>query len=161
MNNVATLHRSNRMTDAEYERERAKLRETYGDNSTEAGSKREQAIAQLFARSGWHQKELALKERISDGRVSQILKFGSFLEFFTQVKNGAPLKNLSEKRFREEYWPQTEGGNDRVRFQAIIRLRTVSSKMGRLAQQSRRRPAVPGARPRQRRVVQGGVRCSR
>ncbi len=47
------------MARANYERERAAVREAYGDSSQEAGAKRDQALAKLFYRSGWAQEALA------------------------------------------------------------------------------------------------------
>ena len=49
------------MSDYEYDAERARLRETYGDTAEEAGVKFEQALARLFHRSGWTQQKLADK----------------------------------------------------------------------------------------------------
>jgi hypothetical protein len=116
------------MSEAEYERQRAELRATYGDNAKEANSKREQAFAKFFYCSGWTQEQLAKKEGQSPSRVAQRLKFGAFLAFLensTMVEKSANpvFKTLSERKFRE-YWDRvgkTET-NDRARFLEVARL---------------------------------------
>jgi len=116
---VVILH--NRMTEAEYEAERAKLRATYGDSSTEAAAKRDQAMALLFARSNWTQEELAAKECKSQKWVDFRLRFGRFLNFSTTVLNPESLPtNLTEGRFRK-YWEEADkfSGNERMRFAAV------------------------------------------
>lgn len=122
MNAVVPLHA--RMSDAEYEAERAKLRELYGESSTEAAAKRDQAMAILFYRSGWTQEELAKKEEKTQQWVALRIRFGRFLNFTTTVVNSDSLpKNLTERRFRS-YWEQTNKAetNERIRFQAVIKM---------------------------------------
>lgn len=113
-----------RMSVADYERERATLRETYGESSTEAAAKRDQALAKLFYRSQWTQEELAEKEGQSQQRIGQSIRFGRFLNFTTTVVNFETLpSNLTERRFRS-YWERTDKseGNERARFTAVLRL---------------------------------------
>lgn len=118
-----------RMSEAQYDRERAALRETYGDNSKEAGAKRDQALALLFARSKWTQEELAKKEGKSQTHLAKMLRFGRFLSFSsTELKpenrnSDAILsaKNLTERKFRD-YWSRTEGSNERQRFVEVQKL---------------------------------------
>ena len=113
-----------RMSVAEFERERALLRETYGESSIEAHAKRDQAMAKLFYRSGWTQEELAEKEGKSRQRIVQTLLFGRFLNFATTVANAENVPiNLTERRFRS-YWQQTDKSdtNERARFVAVMRL---------------------------------------
>lgn len=74
-----------RMTAAQYEAERARLRELYGDTPANAAVKSEQALALLFHRSGWTQQELAKVEGKSQRWVSYRLTFGRFLNFRTNV----------------------------------------------------------------------------
>jgi len=104
-----------RMSETDYERERERIRELYGDNKTQAGVRWEQALAQLFWRSGWTQNELAEKESKSQGWIDKRLRFGRFLVFLGNNPTGIIL---TERRFRQ-YWDQTEGLNERRRFRDI------------------------------------------
>lgn len=124
MNAPSNVVNIGRMTVADYERERAALRETYGENSTEAAAKRDQALAKLFYRSGWTQEELADKESKSPQWISYRVRFGRFLQFSTTVEKFETLpSNLTERRFRS-YWERTEKseGNERARFLSVARL---------------------------------------
>jgi transcriptional regulator with XRE-family HTH domain len=118
----------NRMTDAEYEAERARLRELYGDGSKDAAyGKTDQALAMLFYRSGWTQEELAKKEGKSAQRIAQILRFGRFINYSTAVEFP---KNLTERRFRS-YWEQGDETqpNELARFQAVLALMREDMKL--------------------------------
>ena len=126
------------MTEVEYDRQRAKLRETYGDNSIEAAAKRDQAIAILFYRSGWTEERLAKKERKSDSWVLSHVRFGRFLNFLTDVRE-LP-KNLTEPRFRS-YWLRADPQktSERIRFQAVLKFTRSESIT------APRRPSIGGS----------------
>src|SRR5262245_61613391 len=113
-----------RMTDAEYEAERAKLRDVYGETSVEAGAKRDQALAKLFHRSGWTQEELAAKESKSQSQIQRQLLFGRFLNFTPMGVNVESLpSSLTERRFRT-LWEQTDkdAAKEEYRFRAVIKI---------------------------------------
>jgi transcriptional regulator with XRE-family HTH domain len=112
---VVVLH--NRMTEAEYDAERGRLRDLYGESSAEAAAKRDQAMALLFARSNWTQEELAAKEGKSPQYIARRLKFGQFLNFSPIGESAEKLPpNLTEGRFRG-YWAKTnKADNDRKRY---------------------------------------------
>jgi len=139
---TATVHdfqTSGRMTDAEYEFERQRLRDTYGDSSVEAAAKRDQAMALLFIRSGWTQEKLAQKEAIAQSWVNYRLRFGRFLNFITDVINPENLpNNLTEGKFRG-YWSKTDKKepNERIRFRAVHALITED-----LAVRAQNRPKI-------------------
>jgi|SRR5215475_1435956 len=110
------------LTDVQYDQQREELRRLYGDSNVEAVAKRDQALAELFHRSGWTQERLAQKEGKAQSWVAQRLRFGRFLNFITTVINEDVLpRNLTERRFRQ-FWSEQEkhGGNDRQRFQATL-----------------------------------------
>lgn len=114
------------MREAEFERERERIRETYGDNNVEAGAQRDQALARLFYRSGWTQERLAAKEGCSRPYVTRKLLFGAFLNF---VPIGTTPKNLTEGKFRG-YWERTTGSNQRQRFAEVARLIEEDTRVG-------------------------------
>jgi hypothetical protein len=111
---------NDRMSAADYERERQRIAETYGANSREAGALRDQALARLFHVSGWTQEELAKKEKMTQQRVAQRLVFGRFLENTTDSCNRS---NLTEWGFRE-CWNRTDKSekNERIRFAKVEQL---------------------------------------
>lgn len=124
------LHRPVRMTEAEYDAVRAKLREAYGDSAGQAGVRREQELALLFDNSGWKQKELAEKEGKSQGWVHLNLRFGRFLNYNNTIvlNPETTSNNLNEGRFRK-YWDQTERdegasneASEPARFAAIVKM---------------------------------------
>jgi hypothetical protein len=106
-----------RMTEQDYERERAAL-----GARKDANAKWDQQLALLFAKSGWTQEQLAAKEGKSQSWIDYRLRFGRFLNFTTTVVNPEiPLNSLTERRFRE-FWSLTEGNNERQRFAAVLKL---------------------------------------
>jgi hypothetical protein len=110
----------NAMTEADYDAERARIRETYGDSEEEAGARWQQELARLFYRSGWTQQRLAEKEGKTQQWIALQVKFGQFLDFTTTVVNSKIGPAVTEGSFRE-CWKKTEG-NDRERFQQAARL---------------------------------------
>jgi hypothetical protein len=125
------------MAEADFDRERARLRGLYGDSRKEAGARYEQALAKLFYVSGWTLERLAKKEGKTKSKISQMMIFGRFLGFL----ENSPESNLSTtvdkpekaplgltERFFRGFWLQTDGGsgssggNERTRFVAVIRL---------------------------------------
>jgi len=122
----ASIHnfpQAGRMTEAEYERERQHLHALYGENSKEAAAKRDQAMALLFAASGWTQEQLAAKENKNQSWVARRLRFGQFLLFMPAGINPENLpSDLSEWTFRR-FWERTDKSpNDRERFMQVYRL---------------------------------------
>jgi hypothetical protein len=117
-----------RMTEAEYEKERARLRDLHGDSPVQAAAKRDQAMALLFARSGWTQEELARKEDKGQAWIALRLRFGRFLNFnTTDVVNAEGIpNNLTEGRFRG-YWERTDKQDtERQRFDAVREMITAA-----------------------------------
>jgi hypothetical protein len=110
------------MSEADYDMERARLRELYGDSQKTAGAKRDQALAVLFAKSGWNQERLAAKEGKGQQWISRHILFGRFLNFTPFGVNEELPPNLTEGRFRK-YWGQTDShAKDEPRFREVIRL---------------------------------------
>lgn len=121
-----------RMTVAEYQKERQRIRDTYGDNNKEAIAKREQALAVFFYCSDWTQEELAEAEGQSQRQISSRLVFGRFLNFSVHhSKPGLPPPDLTQNRFFF-FWKQTDraGGNERQRFIAVMRLMSEQTNAG-------------------------------
>jgi hypothetical protein len=112
------------MSEQDYDAERARLHELYGQSSAEAAAKRDQALALLFYRSGWTQEELAKKEDKSQSQIQRQLLFGRFLNFTPKGVNleSAPAK-VTERAFRK-IWEQTDKSelNERIRFDSVIEL---------------------------------------
>jgi transcriptional regulator with XRE-family HTH domain len=112
------------MTDAEYEAAKAEFLATYGASNAEAAALRDQAMAKLFACSGWTQEKLAEKEGKSRQWIVQRLCFGQFLNFATAVANLNLLpNNFTEWKFRG-YWEQTDKDehNNRIRYQQVLEM---------------------------------------
>lgn len=120
---VIPFSTATRMSEAEYDAERARLTALYGETSVEAAAKRDQALARLFERSKWTQEQLAAKENKSRQWIVTRLRFGAFLNFATVVAKAESVpNNLTEGRFRS-YWSRTDNdGDDRDRFHAVIRM---------------------------------------
>jgi transcriptional regulator with XRE-family HTH domain len=139
--------RAGHMTEAEYDRERAKIAKT----KAEAGVRWEQELARLFHRSGWTQAELAKKEGKSHQLISNLIKFGEFLAFSenaSYLELSQILPKLAVGRF-VDYWGQTSGGkrrplvNDRERFREVAR-RILAEHEGWL-KIGHRKPPIPKA----------------
>ena len=120
MSGAVSLHAV--MTEAQYDAARAELAALYGNTLNEMVARRDQALARLFARSGWTQEKIAKKEGKSQSWVSYRLVFGRFLEFTTIVVKPENLpRNLTEGRFRE-LWKKADHNesNERIRFQQVL-----------------------------------------
>lgn len=119
-----------RMSETDYDRERQRIRDLFGDSRNEAGTRWEQALAQLFWRSGWRQEELAIKEGKSQDWVSKRLRFGRFLTFIdNKSENKADSFILSEWAFRR-YWERTDGSNERRRFIQVAEMIGTEQRAG-------------------------------
>jgi hypothetical protein len=118
----ATVTKLGAMPKDEYERQRTEIEERYPAKGASLAALRDQALADLFYRSGWTQEQLAAKEGKTQQWVAYRLRFGRFLHFTTSSCNSgkAPLK-LTEGKFRS-LWDRTEKGDERVRFREVARM---------------------------------------
>jgi hypothetical protein len=124
-----------RMSDSDYERARAQLRETYGDSRPEAANRWEQELALLFHRSGWTLERLAEKKGKGKSWVDRQLRFGRYLMWETSNPTVSPsggkiqlsvgYADISERAFRSA-WDQTDQSdpNEQRRFREVRRLHT-------------------------------------
>lgn len=115
-----------RMSETDYDRERQHIRDLYGNSRNDAGTRWEQALAQLFWRSGWTQEELAAKEGKAQSWVSNRLRFGRFLSFSENISNG---DILTERVFRQ-YWERADGSNERRRFNQVVEMIGTEERAG-------------------------------
>jgi transcriptional regulator with XRE-family HTH domain len=130
---IVELPKSNRMTAEDFDRERADLDARLPRDSKRLAALRDQEWAKLFYRSGWTQEELAKAEGKSRPYIDKLLRFGRFLDFDPIGSNPEnPRKTLTEGRFRS-YWERTDKkeSNERIRFQAVIRLMAEDEEMRR------------------------------
>jgi hypothetical protein len=112
---------SNQMTEAQFDTERAVLRER-GETSVERNARWEQDLANLYYRTGWTQEHLAKKEGKSQSWINNRLLFGRFLSFITPLINSdSSLKTLTCGRFHN-YWEQNDDPSETSRFRTIARL---------------------------------------
>jgi transcriptional regulator with XRE-family HTH domain len=79
----------------------------------------DQAVAQLFADSGWTQKEIADHLGLSQPYVSQLLIFGRFIKFTAAA---IKLMTLAEWKFRKAWEKTTSQPTEVKRFQMVERL---------------------------------------
>jgi transcriptional regulator with XRE-family HTH domain len=120
--------RAGHMTEAEYDRERARIAPTKAGAKAQAGVRWEQELARLFHLSGWTLVELAKKEGKSKSTISNWLQFGRFMAFAEKFHVQVELtENLTLHHF-QQYWALTGTGkkddsglHDRERFNEIIR----------------------------------------
>lgn len=108
-----------RMSESDYERERARLREVYGADKREAGGRSEQELAKLFERSGWTQEQLAMKEGKGQTWVSYQLRFGRFLVFAEHI---TACDNLTEGRFRKAWSCTDKAADEPTRFREAAKI---------------------------------------
>jgi hypothetical protein len=120
MSETAVIPLHSHWSDAEYDRERHRLRELYGDKRGDAAAKYDQALAVLFYRSGWTQEQLAKKEGKSQPAIVCALRFGRFLSFITGGNNSEIAPNLTERSFRAQ-WEKTRG-DERDRFKQVAKI---------------------------------------
>jgi hypothetical protein len=107
---AASDARPGAMAEAEFDREYAQIRSVYGDSSTEAAARRDQALADLVWRSFWTQMRLAARMKMSQQRVGQLMLLGRFLNYATTRLKLDPLdallRNTTERKFRSA-WART------------------------------------------------------
>jgi hypothetical protein len=123
------LFPTGRMSEQEFDAERARLRGLYGPNRKEAGARFEQALAKLYLQSGWTPLEIAAREGkgMSKGHVSRLQTFARFLVFLEKFPTGNFPENrplgLTERRFRE-FWAQTDSSekNWHIRYKETLNL---------------------------------------
>lgn len=121
---------SRRMSETDYDRERQRIRDLFGDSRSDAGTRWEQALAQLFWRSGWTQEELASKEGKSKSWISQRLIFGRFLTFVDNNSAESTSGGILTERLFRQYWEQTDVSNERRRFRQVIEMMVTERRAG-------------------------------
>lgn len=128
---VKQLSDARAMSDDEYARRRQEIEETCPTRRDDVHARRDQALADLFYRSGWTQDRLAEKEGKSQKWVDFQLRFGRFLNFSTTGTNPQkPPLNLTERAFRG-FWEQTEkGADERARFRGVAELLAGKTRIG-------------------------------
>lgn len=102
----------------QFQEEKARLTALYGGTAKDATGKRAQAFAQLYAKSGWTQAELAEVEQMSLSRMNQWLLFGRFLI----STNGGNIADCPERRFRALWTRTDKTATDTARFAAVEEL---------------------------------------
>src|SRR5215467_1578992 len=107
-----------RMSEEDYDRERERIRDVYGNSKAEAATRWEQELAKLLWRSSWTQEELAAKEGKSISWISRQVLFGRFLDVSVNLTD---WQILSEGKFRN-YWKNSEGASERHRFRHIAEM---------------------------------------
>lgn len=110
-----------RMSETDYNRERQRIRDLFGDSKADAGGRWEQALAKLFWQSGWHQDEIAVKENKKQPWVSKRIQFGRFLSFCENIPDRNNHAMLTENKFRS-YWERTSGSNIQRRFREVAEM---------------------------------------
>lgn len=125
---ILQITSAGKMTADTYREFREQIRTVYGDSNAEAKALRDQALAELYYRSGWTQEELATEEGVARQHVARRLLFGRFLAFAPDRCN---LRSVAEFRFRS-YWERTDkaNGNERQRFTEVLRLMEAETRIG-------------------------------
>ena len=91
------------MTREEFDARKAHLEELYGSTARDAGGRRAQALARLYAESEWTQEALAEKEQMQRRRIAYLLIYGKFL----LGTNSSKAAGCSEWNFRV-LWNRTD-----------------------------------------------------
>lgn len=105
------------MTVEEFQARKAELLITYGSTAQDAGRKRAQALARLYAESGFTQRALAELEHIAQSHVHHLLVFGRFLTFLITIGNQE--YPYPERVFRKAWVGTDTNRVESARFQAI------------------------------------------
>jgi len=106
------------MSMAEFEAEKARLLTQYGSTSREAGQRRAQELARLYARSKWTVRAIAEIQQQSYKTIDFQVRFGRFLLLCTNCTQ----TGLTEGRFRQ-LWLQTDKtATEDARFAAVAAL---------------------------------------
>ncbi len=128
---VAQIADARAISDEEYARRRQEIEETCPTRRDDVHARRDQALADLFYRSGWTQDRLAAKEGKSQQWVSFRLRFGAFLHFTTTGSNPTkPPVNLTERAFRK-LWEQTDKqADERARFRVVAEMLAGKTRIG-------------------------------
>jgi hypothetical protein len=107
------------MSGGEYDAARAAI-----GKRNDAKPKWDQELCKLFTASGWTTEALARKEGIHVRTMQQRLLFGRFVAIADKraVAGGSSfLQGLTERRFRT-YWRETVNtGNERQRFELVLK----------------------------------------
>jgi hypothetical protein len=114
------------MNEADYDRAKALIVETYGKSGGEASARWQQEFGKLFHRSGWTQERLAKKEKKSQKWVDFNLRFGRFLSSGLSTD----CTKLKEGPFREHWLMTDKELSERERFREVERLLTDAASNG-------------------------------
>ena len=106
------------MTVERFQEEKARLVALYGQDSHAATRQRVQALAKLYAESGWTERALAEIEGMSKSRINQQLIFGRFLLFLPTI--GGQDYPYRERTFRVAWRQTNPTQSDTARFQAML-----------------------------------------
>lgn len=106
------------MTVEEFQTRKAELLLTYGSTAQDAGRKRAQALARLYAESRFTERELAEIEHMAQSRIHQWLVFGRFLQFL--ITTGNHEYPEGERAFRTAWLATDTSRVESARFQTIV-----------------------------------------
>jgi hypothetical protein len=106
-----------KLTKKDFLKKREEIRTAVKEKQEYVDAFCDQGLAALYATSGWTQAEIAEVERCGQQRISQLLRFGAFIEFFTTTGSKNLPQNVTERKFRG-YWAKTKGP-DVSRFEQV------------------------------------------